>query len=136
MTLEVAWFAQMRLEIVDPHLLTELRRKERKATAEDGRKGNRGLFEEPESLGFKLEDMQKIADEVLRIGQGYGVLGQFASRWNDDDGSNIADKAAARRRGSEAQCFLSIMEFRWRPEGRLIENDCSCELWDEIKYEY
>merc|ERR1712157_149345 len=32
--------------------------------------------------------------------------------------------------------FPEILELSWPPEGRLIERDCTCDLWDKIRYRY
>lgn len=32
--------------------------------------------------------------------------------------------------------FPEILELKWPPEGRLVERDCTCDMWDRIRYRY
>ena len=36
----------------------------------------------------------------------------------------------------EEDFFPEILELKWPPEGRLVERDCTCDLWDKIRYRY
>jgi carboxylesterase type B len=38
--------------------------------------------------------------------------------------------------GGESDFFPELFELRWPPEGRLIERDCTCDMWDKIRYRY
>jgi carboxylesterase type B len=48
--------------------------------------------------------------------------------------------AGERRRGQstnwEDDFFPEILELKWPPEGRLVERDCTCDLWNRIRYRY
>ena len=128
---------------VDDDHRTELRRKRGGATTTTttAAYGGGGVDE-------KLSKIRAIADEVLRIGQEAGVLGRFSSRrWENDRGTATGTGTGARgggddddtKRGSSAgrADFPSLMEFRGsHPEARLLENDCSCEMWNDIGYSY
>lgn len=35
--------------------------------------------------------------------------------------------------GGESDFFPELFELRWPPEGRLIERDCTCDMWDKIR---
>lgn len=32
--------------------------------------------------------------------------------------------------------FPEVFEFQWPPEGKLVERDCTCDMWDRIRYRY
>jgi hypothetical protein len=36
----------------------------------------------------------------------------------------------------EEDFFPEILELKWPPEGRLVERDCTCDMWDKIRYRY
>jgi len=59
-------------------------------------------------------------DEVLRMAQDMGVMGEGL-------------------RGQETmrpEFLPEFLELSWPPEGRLIERDCTCDMWDRIRYRY
>lgn len=66
--------------------------------------------------GFPNAEVQ----EVFRIAQEMGILGiglageRSSSEWNED-------------------FFPDMLELRWPPEGRLVEWDCTCDMWDRIR---
>jgi len=73
------------------------------------------------------EKMSKRAiRQVQQIAQAMGVVGtglrgdthnRFAGdQWDDD-------------------FFPEMLELKWPPEGRLVERDCTCDLWDRIRCE-
>jgi hypothetical protein len=63
-----------------------------------------------------------MAQEIGVMGEGVGVEDEepTAAAWFDEGGHTIP--------------FL--LDIAWPPEARLIERDCSCELWDKVKYTY
>mmetsp|Transcript_15104 Transcript_15104/g.23448 ORF Transcript_15104/g.23448 Transcript_15104/m.23448 type:complete len:735 (+) Transcript_15104:1-2205(+) len=42
----------------------------------------------------------------------------------------------AQRVGAVGPDLKELIDFHWRPEARLIEEDCTCEMWDRIRYRY
>jgi carboxylesterase type B len=60
------------------------------------------------------------AQEILHIAQEMGVMGiglageRPYSEWNED-------------------FFPEILELKWPPESRLLERDCTCDMWDRIR---
>lgn len=58
----------------------------------------------------------------MQIAQAMGVVGtglrgeatRADARWDDD-------------------FFPELMELKWPPEGRLVERDCTCDMWDRIR---
>lgn len=38
--------------------------------------------------------------------------------------------------GGESDFFPELFELKWPPEGRLIERDCTCDMWDKIRCKY
>lgn len=73
---------------------------------------------------LRMDNEQGLSDgearEVLRIAQEMGILGiglageRSFSEWNED-------------------FFPEMLELKWPPEGRLVERDCTCDLWDRIR---
>lgn len=33
----------------------------------------------------------------------------------------------------ESDFFPELFDLKWPPEGRLIERDCTCDMWDRIR---
>ena len=68
--------------------------------------------------GFSPE----LKEQVMRISQELGVMGM---------GLSGDDKYA---KGWTIQHLLpELFELKWPPEGRLVERDCTCDLWDKIR---
>uniref|UniRef100_A0A7S3PU08 Carboxylesterase type B domain-containing protein n=1 Tax=Chaetoceros debilis TaxID=122233 RepID=A0A7S3PU08_9STRA len=67
------------------------------------------------------------AREAIRLAQEFGLLGMGLSE--DEAGGGYPMDA------SEI-FFPELFEFTWPPEARLIERDCTCDLWDRIRYRY
>ena len=66
----------------------------------------------------------QMKEQVLQIAQEIGVMGfGFVGneRYNQD--------------WSLQQFLPELFELKWPPEGRLIERDCTCDLWDKIRCE-
>jgi hypothetical protein len=36
----------------------------------------------------------------------------------------------------EDDFFPELLELKWPPEDRLVERDCTCDMWDRIRYRY
>ena len=62
------------------------------------------------------------AKEAIRLAQEFGLMGSGLSE--SGKGSHL--------HGSEA-FFPELLELAWPPEGRLIERDCTCDMWDRIR---
>lgn len=82
--------------------------------------------------GFSADDQRRLhpmsksqAKEAIRLAQELGLMGAGLSE--DGKGSHL--------HGSE-MFFPELLELTWPPEGRLIERDCTCDLWDKIRYRY
>jgi len=60
--------------------------------------------------------------QVQQIAQAMGVAGtglrgeptRAGARWDDD-------------------FFPEMLDLKWPPEGRLVERDCTCDMWDRIR---
>jgi len=37
---------------------------------------------------------------------------------------------------SDSATFSELLDLSWPPHGRIIERDCTCDLWDTIQYRY
>ena len=80
--------------------------------------------------GFSADDrpmhlMSKSrAREAIRLAQELGLMGVGLS---EDEAGKVGPVP-----GSEV-FFPELLEFTWPPEGRLIERDCTCDLWDRIR---
>lgn len=77
------------------------------------------------SKSIKNEDSlrRKASRQLQQIAQDMGLLGRGLAgepmkrgnvRWEDD-------------------FFPEILELKWPPEGRLVERDCTCDMWDRIR---
>lgn len=73
----------------------------------------------------KSESFSGIAKEVMRLAQEIGVLGTGI-----DSGD---DRWSYQQNSEDKDFFPEFIDFKWPPEGRLIERDCTCEMWDNIR---
>jgi hypothetical protein len=60
--------------------------------------------------------------EAIRLAQELGLLGV-----------GLDEKTTE---GDVGAFFPELFELSWPPEGRLIERDCTCDLWDRIRCEF
>lgn len=67
------------------------------------------------------------AREAVRFAQDLGLLGMGLSE--DETGKDF-------RVDVSEIFFPELLELTWPPEGRLIERDCTCDMWDRIRYRY
>jgi hypothetical protein len=65
--------------------------------------------------------MRKATQQLQRAVQDMGLLGRGL---------------AANHDGLEDDFFPEMLELKWPPEGRLVERDCTCDMWDRISYRY
>ena len=64
-----------------------------------------------------LPTMSKMeANEAIRLAQELGVLG-----------------SGLLNHGGTQLFFPELFELSWPPEGRLLERDCTCDMWDRIR---
>lgn len=110
---------------------TELRRVKYKKEIEDedvSFLGGRVLKRLYHSSNRPMHHMSKnSAREAIRLAQEFGLLGMGLSE--DEAGGGYPMDA------SEI-FFPELFDFQWPPEARLIERDCTCDLWDRIRYRY
>lgn len=69
---------------------------------------------------------KRAVREIIRVAQEMGALGvglEADDRWPDVESDNV-------------DFFPELLELKWPPEGRVIERDCTCDLWDKIRYRY
>ncbi|ACI65697.1 predicted protein [Phaeodactylum tricornutum CCAP 1055/1] len=67
-----------------------------------------------------MRQLQEIAQNMGVLGtglQGEARRGHVGDTWDED-------------------FFPEILELKWPPEGRLVERDCTCDMWDRIRYRY
>ena len=75
---------------------------------------------------FHFREANSMAKTILRVAQELGVVGVGI----EDSGESWEGL------NNEAHFFNEVMEFSWPPESKLIEQDCTCEMWNKIKYKY
>lgn len=76
----------------------------------------------------QIPQVKRAAQELLRYARQMGVVGL---------GLTGDDASRGTRYGEiDDDFFPELLELSWPPEGRLIEKDCSCEMWDRIRYRY
>ena len=75
---------------------------------------------------FNFREANSMAIRILRVAQELGVVGAGIAT-GDESWDGFED---------DVQLFNEVMEFSWPPESRLIEQDCTCEFWNRIKYKY
>ena len=80
--------------------------------------------------GFSADDRpvyqmsRSQARHAIRLAQELGVLGFGLSE----------DATGKGRSVHRSETYLpELLELTWPPEGRIIERDCTCDLWDRIR---
>ena len=116
--------AALGYEVVDEDIYrTELRRAVHKAHDNELDKAfltSRFLFRSSLRIDQEQDLRDTEAQEVLRIAQEMGIMGiglageRSLSEWNED-------------------FFPEMLELKWPPEGRSVERDCTCDMWDRIR---
>ncbi len=83
--------------------------------------------------GFSADDRpvyqmsRSQARQAIRLAQEMGVLGFGLSE----------DTTGKGRFAHRSETYLpELLELTWPPEGRIIERDCTCDLWDRIRCKY
>jgi carboxylesterase type B len=75
----------------------------------------------------KHESLSGVARDVMRFAQEMGVLGT---------GMGVDDKWHYQQGWEDNDFFPEFIDFKWPPEGRLIERDCTCDMWQNIRCKY
>ena len=73
------------------------------------------------------EKARRAVIQLQQIAQDMGVIGT-GLRGEPKKGSNTDTW--------EENFFPEMLELKWPPEGRFVERDCTCDLWDKIRYRY
>lgn len=86
--------------------------------AATGKHHNRKKAETEEQLTRRaIRQLQQIAQDMGLLGRGLAgepKRGNSPDNWVED-------------------FFPEILELKWPPEGRLVERDCTCDMWDRIR---
>jgi hypothetical protein len=62
---------------------------------------------------------RRVVRQLQQIAQDMGVLGR-------------GSQGEPPRRGTE-DYFPELLELKWPPDSRLVERDCTCDMWDRIR---
>jgi hypothetical protein len=79
--------------------------------------------------GGKDKHLRRAIRQLQRIAQDMGFIGtglHGEPRRRDVPVSDYWEDAF----------FPEILELKWPPEGRLVERDCTCDMWNRIRYRY
>lgn len=119
----------MELDVVSEDVFaTELRRVQYRELEEDVASLKGKVLKRLNLADDKPMHMSKErAREAVRLAQELGLLGMGLSE--DETGKDF-------RFDSSEIFFPELLELTWPPEGRLIERDCTCDMWDRIRYRY
>ena len=75
----------------------------------------------------RIPDLRQTAQRLLRFAQQIGVVG---SGLLGGDGTRYGGNKTTTVESNDF--FPELLKLSWPPEGRLIEKDCSCKIWDSI----
>lgn len=92
---------------------------------EDGKRG-----------GDSRRKFSSAAREAVRLAQELGVLGTGLQDNNEGGERGHFHQHHPDPFSPQIPFFPEILELSWPPEGRIIEKDCTCDLWDTIRYRY
>jgi Carboxylesterase family len=79
--------------------------------------------------GGKHKHLRKAIRQLQRIAQYMGFIGTGLGGESRRRDVPFADYR-------EDDFFPEVLELKWPPEGRLVERDCTCDMWDRIRYRY
>lgn len=122
--------AALNMEVADEDVFrTELRRASHRARDNDLDNtflASKFIFQK--SLRWSHDDnmgpsmSKRAVREAVRRAQEIGALGTGLTGEGNWPGADWDD-----------DFFPELFELRWPPEGRLIERDCTCDMWDKIR---
>lgn len=84
---------------------------------------------ESEAVGSAGNLPRDVVRQAQRAAQEMGVLGTGLT----DRGSGIFQSP---QQIWDDDFFPQLLELMWPPEGRLVERDCTCDLWDRIRCKF
>jgi hypothetical protein len=79
--------------------------------------------------GGKEKHLRRAVRQLQRIAQDMGFIGTGLQGEPRRSNAPVSDYW-------EDAFFPEILELKWPPEGRLVERDCTCDMWDRIRYRY
>eukprot|EP00592_Proboscia_alata_P014665 CAMPEP_0194400332 /NCGR_PEP_ID=MMETSP0174-20130528/127152_1 /TAXON_ID=216777 /ORGANISM="Proboscia alata, Strain PI-D3" /LENGTH=1298 /DNA_ID=CAMNT_0039196831 /DNA_START=207 /DNA_END=4102 /DNA_ORIENTATION=- len=85
-----------------------------------------------EKVDERLRESSKsysTVGQIIQAAKEMGLMGQGIS--SSSPASDVSNNNSIR-----PEILPEILELSWPPEGRLIERDCTCEMWDRIRYQY
>jgi len=71
---------------------------------------------------------RRSMQEILQLARSMGVIGIGLT--HDDSNRGLNNDFM------DEEFFPQLLDLSWPPELRLIEKDCTCDLWDRIRYRY
>mmetsp|Transcript_359 Transcript_359/g.340 ORF Transcript_359/g.340 Transcript_359/m.340 type:complete len:118 (-) Transcript_359:208-561(-) len=74
---------------------------------------------------------KSAAREAIRYAQHLGLLGMGPNTDHYDIRKNGGGNGA-----NQDFTYPELLDLTWPPEGRLLERDCTCDMWDRIRYRY
>jgi len=77
-----------------------------------------------------LNLIQKYGQAMDLLGQGRGHAGEDSSIINDDNSESTTTT------GWNENFFPEMLELKWPPRERILERDCTCDMWDSTNYKY
>jgi len=86
-----------------------------------GEKKGGGQETKEQHYYFNYERGKSLAARILKIAQDHDVVGIGIDGDYEQAGVNF---------------FNEIIDFSWPPEQQWVEQDCTCEMWDRIRYKY
>jgi Carboxylesterase family len=120
------------LEVVEEDVFQTVLKRQKKEPSEPENPFNSFLFgsghkgREESRRSEDVELSRRAIRQLQQIAQDMGVLG-----------TGLHGEPAHRRTTDwEEDFFPEILELKWPPEDRLVERDCTCDMWDRIRYRY
>jgi carboxylesterase type B len=119
--------AALGMEVVEEDVFRTILRRSKKT--EDVESFFESIFFANKNNQGKSKDSKRTRQVIRRlqqIAQDMGVIGRGLMK----------EPRRGQSKGWEEDFFPEILELKWPPEGRLVERDCTCDLWDKIRYRY
>ena len=117
--------AALGMEVVEEDVFQTMLRRTTKGLQDDNPFNNLFFGSSKSDKDSKERRMNRRAKRQLQeIAQNMGVIGTGLR--GESRRGHVSDSW-------DEDFFPELLELKWPPEGRMVERDCTCDMWDRIR---
>ncbi|CAB9496117.1 Gut esterase 1 [Seminavis robusta] len=83
--------------------------------------------------GSTTKMSKRAIRQVQEIAQAMGVVG---TGLQGEPARSSSSSSSSSNASWDDDFFPEMLDLKWPPEGRLVERDCTCDMWERIRYRY